>query len=94
MLNISLSEDERKTICENILKISTAYRYNRKIAVLKWCSIFVDSEPNMETMKKGLRYFKKLRNELSYNIMLGNDNLKDLLDKVIEILGKTTELAK
>lgn len=48
MQNISLSADERRTVSQYMLKLSMAYRYNRKVTLLKWSCIIIKNELNTE----------------------------------------------
>ena len=58
MQNISLSADERRTVSQYMLKLSMAYRYNRKVTLLKWSCIIIKNELNTELIRKGFKYFK------------------------------------
>ena len=90
MQNISLSADERRTVSQYMLKLSMAYRYNRKVTLLKWSCIIIKNELNTELIRKGLKYFKKLRLELSEDKRIAACSLAQLLDAVIEFFQNTT----
>lgn len=90
MQNISLSADERRTVSQYMLKLSMAYRYNRKVTLLKWSCIIIKNELNTELIRKGLKYFKKLRLELSEDKRSDACSLAQLLDAVIEFFQNTT----
>ncbi len=90
MQNISLSADERRTVSQYMLKLSMAYRYNRKVTLLKWSCIIIKNELNTELIRKGLKYFKKLRLELSEDKRSAACSLAQLLDAVIEFFQNTT----
>ena len=90
MQNISLSADERRTVSQYMLKLSMAYRYNRKVTLLKWSCIIIKNELNTELIRKGLKYFKKLSLELSEDKRSAACSLAQLLDAVIEFFQNTT----
>ena len=93
MQNISLSANERKTVSQYMLKLSMAYRYNRKVTLLKWSCIIIKNELKSELIKKGLKYFKKLRFELSEDKRSDARSLAELLDAVIEFLSKYNSIS-
>lgn len=90
MQNISLSADERRTVSQYMLKLSMAYRYNRKVTLLKWSCIIIKNELNTELIRKGFKYFKKLRLELSEDKRSAACSPAQLLDAVIEFFQNTT----